>query len=773
MWDHGFNAMFLGNTGINRPSFNAQPSKRYSPEVFTEARQAVSTATKPSPGTLPRFSGQNKNHSDLSIAQANRIARSIADADSFDEIYGDQQSIQALQNRILKGEKTLQNNFYYGIVKKENGKMTVSAMEKQLQPIAQYFQDNWQALPSDVQSKLASGEGLALALQIDPSDERLKSNIDQSFSAEINQTKQAQEADRQRINQERAKAGKPPLKPEEDEGDPLEEFKQYVFQPRFTQKATLKNMLGKEHEDEQFIAWPILQQIMTGAPNQHADVQKFSNDLLKLGFYQLHSSDLADSTGLRKAFAPMSQKLSAFKLAQKQYVESLDLGEVWPALLGGIAIGGGGETALEMAHMDNSPHAGAIRSGLLVGVDVFDNLLAQIPNVKQGMTKNGLSFNAKDITGEDDFGKYFSRLFKDPALKGKAGGTITDALKSALLGAGSGSIFAIPAGRTLSQESESAYGRAIMGGLGALGTSLSLPLKLQMDKSKTEAALKEMRTKGLIRKDLSDKAIKELAIQDAMAGTGNAASLKAFSLVPLLSGGLLALEKVGVPRKWTQKLYMSISPGAENLLSLVLMMVRQYLTSSKDMSAVEKRIMASTIQVKTPAFGFARFRSAEGSQKTEEDAKFIARQFNNGWGNLVGNFVTHPFAFYGTMASILAPMYGYSFLKNKLLGKPEEAPKPHAGESSKPEKSHTGQSSVPSTINAASQTSPNFQPKPFAYPSSWTQNSYMTPPGVVATPYWASPPMLGIHPAVQTSIFNSRAVLPASSRPMDLTGSPV
>ena len=96
----------------------------------------------------------------------------------------------------------------------------------------------------------------------------------------------------------------------------------------------------------------------------------------------------------------------------------------------------------------------------------------------------------------------------------------------------------------------------MVGGFGALGTSLSLPLKIQADKRKKALALKQMADKGWIKcpKDAAqkEKYIQSMLLQDTMAGTGNAASLKAFSLVPLLSGGLLALEGLGLPRKWVK-----------------------------------------------------------------------------------------------------------------------------------------------------------------------------------------------------------------------------
>lgn len=615
------------------------------------------------------FAGTSAKNNALALKEAAPDIAKVM-APHYVEVYGSLiASTQALTAKIEAGKtKELQDNFYFGVIRKEGGQFVATAgMKDELQPIAGWLKSQEADLPSAIRQKLDSG-GLAVVLQIQPPQKELEETVSETAFKSINHQKiqeiqQAEKAkkqqERQQLNLERAKQGKPPLPnpPEEEEDDPLSLFKQYVFQEAFSTSPKGDN------QSKELVAWPILQQLMMGVTPASKGVSKqirkdaeqritnFKSDLKELNLYQLKVPGTGlPEDALQANFQSMSDRLAAFKLAQKHYVDSLEVNEVWKALLGGIAIGGGGETALEMAHLDNSPAAGWMRSGLLVGVDVFDNLLAQIPNVKQKIAKNNWTLDAKGITGDNSFGEYAKRMFSsNRALKGPAGPTVKDAANSAILGAGSGSVFAIPAGKALSSESESAWSRALMGGFGALGTSLSLPFKLLMDKKKTEAILKQMDAEGLIA--AKGKDLHHLALQDAMAGTGNAASLKAFSLVPLLSGSLLALEKVGVPRKWTQKLYMSISPGAENLLSLILMMIRQYGTSKSDMKAVEKAILLSN----------------------QDTAKEIDRSFSSGWGNTVGTFVTHPVVFFTALSGILVPMYLYAFA-GKLLGKGVDKP---------------------------------------------------------------------------------------------------
>lgn len=686
MWLTNSVASSVHSTSVSNNGKREQPKR--------PALQPQSALRSQAVPIQPRFYGQNANSKQalgLNQKQADHIAKTLAP--HFENIYGPYAS-EIISARVLNAEKNeFQDNFYYGVIQRKNGKFVVSAgMKEALQPIAQFLeqQSKQSGFSREALSKIndeSEAGGLTIVLQKEPSQEALSDTVSNTeFKSIQNETTQnkppgeqlnverikqqekvKREAERQKLNVERAKAGKPALPPpsEEEESDPLEDFKQYVMQESF-------KLAGKDQKTAQFVAWPIFQRLMTGtAETERKDSKfgKFSEDLETLGLYQLKTPGLAQEDALQKDFQPLSNRLAAFRLAQKHYVDSLEVDEVWKPLLGGIAIGGGGETALEMAHMENNPAAGWMRSGLLVGVDVFDNLLAQIPNVKQQIAKNNWTLDAKGITGDDSFANYAkNRMFsKDRAFKGPAGGTVSDAIRSAVLGAGSGSIFAIPAGRALSNEKETAWTRALMGGLGALGTSLSLPLKLQADKTRTKATLEAMKKEKWIDEDAS---IDALALQDAMAGTGNAASLKAFSLVPLLSGGLLALEKAGVPRKWTQKLYMSISPGAENLLSLILMVNRQYLTAKGDMKAVENRILESAIS------GSDKAEKAKDSKK--EDAEFIARKFNSGWGNGAGWFATHPGVFYTALATILTPMYLYSF-KDKLLGKETGKPDQHAG----------------------------------------------------------------------------------------------
>jgi hypothetical protein len=610
------------------------------------------------------FAGASAKNNALTLKEAAPDIAKVM-APHYVEVYGSlTASTQALTAKIKAGKtKELQDNFYFGVICKEGDQFVATAgMKDELQSIAAWLKMQEAELPSAIRQKLDNG-GLAVVLQIQPPQKALEETISDTAFKSINHQKiqDIQQADkakkqqeRQQLNLERAKQGKPPLPnpPEEEEDDPLSLFKQYVFQEAFSTAPKGDN------QNKELVAWPILQQLMMGVTPASKDVSKqvrkdaeqrianFKSDLKDLNLYQLKvlGTGLPEDA-LQANFQSMSDRLAAFKLAQKHYVDSLEVNEVWKALLGGIAIGGGGETALEMAHLDNSPAAGWMRSGLLVVVDAFDNMLAQIPNVKQKIAKNNWTLDAKGITGDNSFGEYAKRMFSsNRALKGPAGPTVKDATNSAILGAGSGSVFAIPAGKALSRESESAWSRALMGGFGALGTSLSLPFKLLMDKQKTEAILKQMNAEGLIA--AKEKELHQLALQDAMAGTGNAASLKAFSLVPLLSGSLLALEKVGIPRKWTQKLYMSISPGAENLLSLILMVIRQYGTSKSDMKAVEKAILLSN----------------------QDTAKEIDSRFSSGWGNAVGTFVTHPAVFFTVLSGILVPMYLYAFA-GKLLGK--------------------------------------------------------------------------------------------------------
>lgn len=774
MWLTNSVASGIHSTSVSNNGKRTQPKQ---PALKPQA--ALRTQTAP---MQVRFYSQNNNSKHalgLNQTQADQIAKTLAP--HFEDIYGPQVR-GIIGQRILNAEKNeFQDNFYYGVIQKKNGKFVVSAgMKEALQPIAKFLEQQ-SKLPPEALNKIndeSETGGLTIVLQKEPSQETLNDTVltaeFESIQNETTRNKPAgeqlnvkqikaqekvkREAERQKLNVERAKAGKPALPPpsDEEESDPLEDFKQYVMQESF-------KLAGEGQKTAQFVAWPIFQRLMTGTAEKDgkdSKFGKFSEDLETLGLYQLKTPGLAQDDALQEEFQPISNRLAAFRLAQKHYVDSLEVDEVWKPLLGGIAIGGGGETALEMAHMENNPAAGWMRSGLLVGVDVFDNLLAQIPNVKQQVAKNNWTLDAKGITGDDSFANYAkNRMFsKDRAFKGPAGGTVSDAIRSAVLGAGSGSIFAIPAGRALSNEQETAWTRALMGGLGALGTSLSLPLKLQADKTRTKATLEAMKKEKWIDQDAP---IDALALQDAMAGTGNAASLKAFSLVPLLSGGLLALEKAGVPRKWTQKLYMSISPGAENLLSLILMVNRQYFTAKGDMKAVENRILESAIS------GSDNAEKAKASKK--EDAEFIARKFNSGWGSGVGWFATHPGVFYTALATILTPMYLYSF-KDKLSGKETGKPAQHAG---RPEDAKTGNKPAPSAtkpelsaqppasqpaapVSAPTQPQVIAQPKPLApgYAlAPWNQSS----PAVYPTPSRPFAPMAFPKP----SVFN----VPGSTNP--------
>lgn len=629
-------------------------SRSSSPASAPQAQQAgIQSANK---GDKVLFAGnssvawksvENPDDADLVVNALQEAGAKLSDTEAA------KQQLQADGNLPCK------KDFYFGVVRLKEGKPVVSGMAKELQPVADMLFAN---VPSgELRNKLQ--EGLPLVIRVAPKEDELKEKVLDQLTEEERAEIEREEA------QKTLKAKSDPKKADEDEDDnPYKLFMDNVFLKTFS----LKKQNG---ETLPAIAWPILQRIISsknpmdqGSFGNSREVGDFAKKIQNLGLYELHipSGVLPREVteDLKQRFQPLQTRLSAYKLMQNHYLESIDLKEVALPMMTGVMVGGGGETALEMAHLEGNPYTGLIRTGLLVGVDVIDNMFAQIPNIYQHASKNGLTKDAKGITGNKSWGDYISRALKgDFKLNGELGPTIQDALSSAVLGAASGSLFALPAGNVLSNENESVLARAITGGLGAWGTSLSLPLKLQKDRNKMVESLNQMIDKGWIQapKDKKQRQafIQNMLLQEAMAGTGNSASLKAFGLVPLLSGGILALEQLGLPRKWAQRLYMSISPGAENLLSLALMMDRNYRTADRSMKAAETRILASGDK------GF-----------TKQDESFYAEQFSDKTAKFISNLATNPWSFYGILGTTLAGLYAY-MIKQKLTGK-------HAEPSAKP-----------------------------------------------------------------------------------------
>lgn len=365
----------------------------------------------------------------------------------------------------------------------------------------------------------------------------------------------------------------------------------------------LKN--GKKLKVHETAAWPFFQSIMSGeAPP--AKAAGLVEKLKHLPIFRLKLGNVAEPVEktVQKAFEPLKTRLAAIETARMQYTERVDVKEVLSSLTKGALVGGLGETIIHTTIHDGGVTAGAMRSGLLVMVDAIDNVYGEMGVLHSDLEANGLKMSKETIFGTSSWWQIIKNKFK---MSGPGGIFAKRAVTSAAKGAATGALIAAPVGFTLSDPTASAATRALVGGPGTLGTATAIPFNIRATLPQVHYTIMHLVNEGKItvpdeiKQDPAKlkKYVRSMAEQELLSRLGFNASMKAFSLVPL-SGGILALEAVGVPREALQIIFMGVAPAMENVMRLGLTLKQLKFNNPRNMAKAETMVVQDGPQELTP-----------------------------------------------------------------------------------------------------------------------------------------------------------------------------
>ncbi len=438
----------------------------------------------------------------------------------------------------------------------------------------------------------------------------------------------------------------------DDDKDPTQQFLKAIGQ-YYT--AELKDEKNPQEKSTKTVLWPALHSMISGdalPQGLTASIPGFDKKLADLPLYQIKSASHPETAkALNDQFAnsTLRRRLIGLELADKHYMET-ETSEIMMAVGAAVAIGLIGETAIEHMKLGNGPFAGLARTGLIGLVDLVDNVLGLTSFVQNSFKEQGIKTSP----------------FKPESYKNEAAKRIgVSAIKDALVGTAMGTFLAVAVGDVLSGD-HPVLARTIIGGGGAIGTSLSKARMVQSSIPQFEKGIQTLILEGKIPMakgttladyqgdKLSNKQarnyVRDLAMKEFLASPGNSMPNRGFSIAWLASGAILALEKLGVPRNVVQKAYMMLSPGMENMITLAFIM-RNLKHMKKQMHELRGQVLAK---------GDSPFTSDE--RKNNIDKRFI-----DGWSKRVADFMLNA-AFNVALGALFVGFFGY-FAASKLLGK--------------------------------------------------------------------------------------------------------
>lgn len=374
----------------------------------------------------------------------------------------------------------------------------------------------------------------------------------------------------------------------------IAQVKQFLDQnviPCFKFEGKIIRQDDKDIAVQETVTWPFFKALMAGETMPQR-LQEIRDKVDSLPLYQIHSPDLSQeqNTLLRKTLDPLKAKLVGLELAKIHYVEKLDIREVIASLTKGAIVGGGGEFTIHHTVPESGLLAGVLRSLLLVVVDTIDNFYGEMGVLTSNLEANGLKLSKESVFGEKNWRDILKKRFK---MDGPGGILAKRAVKSAGYGAGSGAILAVPTGITLSGAGTPTLNRALVGAAGAIGTATAIPFNMRATFPQAYAATIHLIREGkIVLPEGVDKKqfARTIAEQELLARLGFSTSMRAFSLVPI-SGGILALEMLGVPREVVQFGFMALAPTMENMLRLVFTINRLKHTLPRDMRKAERLLL--------------------------------------------------------------------------------------------------------------------------------------------------------------------------------------
>ena len=241
-----------------------------------------------------------------------------------------------------------------------------------------------------------------------------------------------------------------------------------------------------------------------------------------------------------------------------------------------VLIGLGGESSVHHIFENSEGIGPAIARFLTLGtVDVLDNTAGETGAVISDVRARGGKISKKDVFGTENLGKIIIQILRGCKFEGEVGPIIRKALIGALKGATSGAFLNIPVSAALSSNLPIGA-RAIAGGTGTVGTSLSIFFNLRTTLRQCYFTALHLIKTGQIKIPQECKTEKEkkqyaltVAKLEILARLGNRSSLRALVAAPIMSGSVLASEAIGVPREISQMIYMGLSAPAENLLRVL------------------------------------------------------------------------------------------------------------------------------------------------------------------------------------------------------------
>ncbi len=442
--------------------------------------------------------------------------------------------------------------------------------------------------------------------------------------------------------------------------DEMDKLYDEVIRPYFQFDGKVKGKKGKELEVLETVYWPFLSSLMSGEepPEQW---QELVDGVDNLPLYKLYSPGHPElEKDLNKAFnTKIRRRLLGLELSKFQYFDQLDLKELYASLAIGAIIGGGGETLIHkyFPH-DSGAVSGVMRTVLLTVVDIFDNLSGELGSLQSDLKSNGMGFTPTDIFGKDTWGEAAKSGF---SIKGDASLLVKRARDAATDGALMGTVLNVPTGFSLSNPKASVEERAIMGGIGTLGTGLGIPNNWRSTVPQAYQAAMQLIKAGKLplpkgvntQKEKEAYALK-VAKQELLSRVGFSVSLKAFSMVPT-SGLILLAEKLGVPRRVVQTTFMSLAAPMENLFRLIFSLDHIYRKVPKQRKVIEELVLKHPDKV-----------------LTKKEKEKLEHAFNDKWSMAVGNLLTHPIWPKLIAGVTVAGLYGYSgwmYLRGKKNSK--------------------------------------------------------------------------------------------------------
>lgn len=372
---------------------------------------------------------------------------------------------------------------------------------------------------------------------------------------------------------------------------------------------------GKTMPVFETVTWPFFKAIIAGEEIP-GPLKPLAEKLAQLPVFQLLKAEALKPehhNTLAAAYAPIKTRLSAVETARMQYSDRVDVKKVMGSFLKGALVGSSGELLIHNTIPEGTALAGGLRAGLLMGVEMVDSMYGQLGSLHGDLEANGMSMSKETIFGKPTWWQIIKNKFR---MRGPGGLFAKRAAQSAIKGATLGcAVISVPVGLTISSETASVATRSLVGGVGSIGTSLSIPVNFRATLPQVYLVIRHMIQEGKIKvpeETLKDpkklhRFARSMAEQELLSRIGFTSSMKAYTLVPL-SGGILAMEYLGLPREVLQTIFMGVAPAMENLLRLVFTVKQAKINVPRKMAKVEGMILDAPTGEFTPkqktAMGF-------------------------------------------------------------------------------------------------------------------------------------------------------------------------